>query len=64
MLPQMRTRMPMVIPRGSSQPVFSPPVQASSVNTAPVARAPSALSAPIISRIHQVKPGCGSCGRH
>jgi len=26
--------------------------------------APSALNAPIISRIHSVKPGCGSCGRH
>ena len=24
---------------------------------------PSALTAPIISRIHNVKPGCGSCGR-
>lgn len=56
--------MQMVIPRGTTQPVFIPPAQFSSVNTAPVARAPSALSAPIISRIHQVKPGCGSCGRH
>jgi len=25
---------------------------------------PSALSAPIIARIHTVKPGCGGCGRH
>ena len=25
---------------------------------------PTALNAPIISRIHTVKPGCGSCGRH
>lgn len=25
---------------------------------------PSALSAPIIARIHSVKPGCGGCGRH
>ena len=24
---------------------------------------PSALNAPIISRIHNVRPGCGSCGR-
>ena len=29
----------------------------------PVPKAPSALSAPIISRIHNVQPGCGSCGR-
>jgi hypothetical protein len=27
-------------------------------------KAPSSLAAPIISRIHTVKPGCGSCGRH
>jgi hypothetical protein len=25
--------------------------------------APSALSAPIISRIHNVRPGCNSCGK-
>jgi len=24
----------------------------------------SLLNAPIISRIHNTKPGCGSCGRH
>ena len=27
-------------------------------------KAPSALNASIISRIHSVRPGCGSCGRH
>jgi len=25
---------------------------------------PTALTAPIIKRIHNVQPGCGSCGRH
>ena len=25
--------------------------------------APSALSAPMIKRIHNVRPGCGSCGK-
>lgn len=29
----------------------------------PKANIPTALNAPIISRIHTVKPGCGSCGR-
>ena len=29
-----------------------------------VPKAPSALNAPFIARIHNVKPGCGSCGRH
>ena len=27
-------------------------------------KAPSALNAPILARVHNVRPGCGSCGRH
>lgn len=27
-------------------------------------KAPSALTAPILARVHNVRPGCGSCGRH
>jgi len=26
--------------------------------------APTALNAPILARVHNVRPGCGSCGRH
>jgi hypothetical protein len=26
-------------------------------------KAPSSLSAPFIARVHNVRPGCGSCGR-
>jgi hypothetical protein len=26
--------------------------------------APSSLNAPILARVHNVRPGCGSCGRH
>jgi hypothetical protein len=26
-------------------------------------KAPSALNAPLIERVHSVRPGCGSCGR-
>jgi hypothetical protein len=26
-------------------------------------KAPSALSSPMISRVHNVRPGCGSCGK-
>lgn len=26
-------------------------------------KAPSAINAPMLSRIHNVRPGCGSCGR-
>ena len=34
-----------------------------SISTAPVVKTSSALNAPIISRIHGIRPGCGSCGR-
>jgi hypothetical protein len=27
-------------------------------------KAPTSLNASMIARIHSVKPGCGSCGRH
>ena len=27
-------------------------------------KAPSALNAPFLARVHNVRPGCGSCGRH
>ena len=26
--------------------------------------APTSLKAPILARVHNVRPGCGSCGRH
>jgi hypothetical protein len=30
----------------------------------PAPKAPSSLNAPILARVHNVRPGCGSCGRH
>jgi hypothetical protein len=27
-------------------------------------KAPSALNAGMLARVHNVRPGCGSCGRH
>jgi hypothetical protein len=27
-------------------------------------KTPSALNAPILARVFNVRPGCGSCGRH
>lgn len=27
-------------------------------------KAPTALNAPILARVHNVRPGCGSCGKH
>jgi len=34
-----------------------------SANLVRVPQNPTSLNAPIISRIHNVKPGCGGCGR-
>ena len=31
--------------------------------TPKVATAPTSLNAPFIARVHNVRPGCGSCGR-
>lgn len=30
----------------------------------PSVKTPSAINAPMLARIHNVRPGCGSCGRH
>lgn len=59
----MPPRILMVIPRGNVTPVFAPR-PTTSANSAPVAKAPTALNQSIIGRIHNVKAGCGSCGRH
>ena len=49
-----------------------PAIQRQIINTASLAaspsmaapKAPTALNAPILARVHNVRPGCGSCGRH
>lgn len=61
--------MNMVISNGNRLPYVQRQInQASLGSVAPQSvaapKAPSALTAPIISRIHSVRPGCGSCGRH
>lgn len=39
-------------------------MRSASLGVAPPApKAPTALSAPFIARVHNAKPGCGSCGR-
>jgi len=42
----------------------SPVQQRQFIASMPVTKAPSALNAPFIARVHNVRPGCGSCGRH
>ena len=58
----------MFISNGNTQP----PLQRQILNTASLAaspsmaapKAPSSLNAPILARVHNVRPGCGSCGKH
>ena len=68
----MPQKLNMIISNGNTQPTFerqintaSLGVALSSVYTSMAApKAPSALNAPFIARVHNVRPGCGSCGRH
>jgi hypothetical protein len=56
----MHARMNMVISNGNLLPPQIPKSTASVTSTA----APSSsLNSSIIQRIHNVRPGCGSCGR-
>lgn len=67
----MPVRMNMIISNGNNFPRMEHP-QFNSANlagapgaTAVASRsAPTALNAPILARVHNVRPGCGSCGRH
>ena len=50
----------MVISNNNYPSMFQPKLTQSANN---IAKPSSALNAPLISRIHTTKPGCGSCGR-
>lgn len=68
----MPQKMNMILSNGYTQPSFKGQIN----NTASLGvaqmpssafssqKAPSALNAPILARIHNVRPGCGSCGGH
>lgn len=61
----MPAKINMIISNGHSAPM---PAQHRQINTASLAiaappRAPTALNAPFIARVHNVRPGCGACGR-
>lgn len=71
----MPSQIKMFLSNGNLRPIQSRTVNTSNLSSGPVAQRtytgepkaanpPSALSAPIISRIHSIRPGCGSCGRH
>lgn len=48
----------------SSVPVFVPSSAPVTVPAPSSVKAPSAMNASMIGRIHNIKSGCGSCGRH
>jgi hypothetical protein len=58
----------MIISNGNPSPVIQKHIlNTASLGSSPsmaAPRAPSALNAPILARVHNVRPGCGSCGRH
>jgi len=57
----------MFLSNGNNSPALLRQINTASLGSAPAMaapKAPSALNAPFIARIHNVRPGCGSCGRH
>ena len=59
----MPSKINMVITNGNISPAQLRSIMAPPTLGAGTPKAPSALNASIIARIHSVKPGCGSCGR-
>jgi len=73
----MPQKLNMIISNGNPQPSFQRQIiNTASLGVAPMPssamaspamaspKAASSLNAPILARVHNVRPGCGSCGRH
>lgn len=63
----MPVKINMFISNGTHSPTMIKKINTASLGSAPsmaTPKAPSAINAPMIARIHNVRPGCGSCGRH
>lgn len=64
----MPQKIQMLIHKGNQNPFY----RQQQLNTATLGanpsiaspKAPTALQAPMLARVHNVRPGCGSCGRH
>lgn len=57
----------MVISNGNIAPQYfqkNYPVDLAASPSMSAPKAPSSLTAPMLARVHNVRPGCGSCGRH
>jgi hypothetical protein len=55
----------MDVSSGSQSNIYRQAMIANLVKTQQVQQrnAPSALNSPMVSRVHNVRPGCGSCGK-
>ena len=63
----MPVKINMIISNGNPSPAMIKQINTTSLGASPsmaVPKAPSAINAPMLARIHNVRPGCGSCGRH
>ena len=64
----MPAKIKMSLSNGNPSPVFlKQRNNSASLGAAPsmaAPKAPSAINAPMLARVHNVRPGCGSCGRH
>jgi hypothetical protein len=63
----MPAKINMVISNGNPSPAMIKQMNHTILGTTPhmaSPKAPSAMNAPMLARIHNVRPGCGSCGRH
>ena len=57
----------MFLSNGRTSTSFQQQINTASLGSSPAVLAPrqaTGLNAPFIARVHNVKPGCGSCGRH
>ncbi len=57
----------MFLSNGKPSISFQQQINKASLGTTPSLASPkvsTALNAPFIARVHNVKPGCGACGRH
>lgn len=63
----MPAKINMFLSNGNPPPAMLKQIITSNLGTAPSMaspKAPSAINAPMLARVHNVRPGCGSCGRH
>jgi hypothetical protein len=63
----MPAKINMFLSNGNPPPAMIKQINTASLGTAPsmaAPKAPSAINAPMLARVHNVRPGCGSCGRH